>query len=281
LTAAIPDGSLPIKMTRLLVSVRNAAEAAVALRAGADLIDIKEPAKGSLGAPTNQTVEEVVTTVAGAVPVSVALGELRDLCGTSETSCGSFPWRGQPHQGSIHRLEACATTRIATEGSIAQQKGRSFRCGVAFAKLGLAGCGSLPGWQERWAEFVHGIAPPTRPVAVIYADWEIADAPEPHRVLAEAIQINCAAVLIDTFAKGRGTLLDYLSLPQLPAWIQAIQKAGKLAVLGGSLSMATVGRVAALGPDYVAVRGAVCRNGREGPLEGELVEQLARCLAPA
>jgi len=268
-------------MTRLLVSVRNAAEAAVALRAGADLIDIKEPAKGSLGAPTNQAIEEVVTTVAGAVPVSVALGELRDLYGTSETNCGSSPGRGRPHQGSIHRREARATTaRIATEGRITQQKGISFRCGVAFAKLGLAGCGSLPDWQDRWAEFVHGIAPPTRPVAVIYADWEIADAPEPHRVLAEAVQLNCAAVLIDTFAKGQGTLLDYFSLPQLPAWIQAIQKAGMLAVLGGSLGMATVGRVAALGPDYVAIRGAVCRNGREGPLEGELVEQLARCLAP-
>ncbi len=37
-------------MTRLLVSVRSAAEAEIALSAGADLIDVKEPSRGSLGA---------------------------------------------------------------------------------------------------------------------------------------------------------------------------------------------------------------------------------------
>ena len=37
-------------MSRLLVSVRSAAEAEVALGAGADLIDVKEPSRGSLGA---------------------------------------------------------------------------------------------------------------------------------------------------------------------------------------------------------------------------------------
>ena len=36
-------------MTRLLVSVRSAAEALAALAGDADLIDVKEPAGGSLG----------------------------------------------------------------------------------------------------------------------------------------------------------------------------------------------------------------------------------------
>jgi len=240
LTLANRDGSLPIKMTRLLVSVRNAEEALAALRAGADLIDVKEPAKGSLGAPTTQAVEEVVATVAGEAPVSVALGELRELGGRE---------------------------RICLPG------------GLAFVKVGLAHCASLPDWRERWAEFVRGIPLPARPVAVIYADWEIVGAPEPNQVLVEAARLNCAAVLVDTCAKGQGTLLDYWTLDQLPAWIRAIQQEGMLAVLGGSLTLETVGPVAALGPDYVAVRGAVCRNGRTGPLDGDLVQQLARRVA--
>jgi uncharacterized protein (UPF0264 family) len=62
----------------LLVSVRNATEARIALDAGADLIDVKEPQNGSLGAPTRQAVADVVQAVGGVVPVSVALGELGD-----------------------------------------------------------------------------------------------------------------------------------------------------------------------------------------------------------
>ncbi len=227
-------------MTRLLVSVRNAKEAGTAFRSGADLIDVKDPAKGSLGAPSPRSVEEVVAAVASEVPVSLALGELPELNGEKRIS---IPY------------------------------------GVAFAKIGLAGCARLPDWRERWATFVHNIASTTRPVAVIYADWEVVDAPEPALVLAEATRLSCAAVLVDTCAKGRGTLLDHWPLESIAAWIRAIQQEGMLAVLGGSLSIETIGPVAALGPDYVAVRGAVCRHGREGPLDGELVRQMARRLA--
>jgi uncharacterized protein (UPF0264 family) len=63
-------------MAQLLVSVRNAAEAAVALAAGADLIDVKEPARGPLGRADDETIAAVVQCVAGRRPVSAALGEL-------------------------------------------------------------------------------------------------------------------------------------------------------------------------------------------------------------
>jgi uncharacterized protein (UPF0264 family) len=65
-------------MTGLLVSVRSAAEAALALAAGVDLIDVKEPSHGSLGAADPAVWDEVLGTVQGQVPVSVALGELAD-----------------------------------------------------------------------------------------------------------------------------------------------------------------------------------------------------------
>ena len=63
---------------RLLVSVRDAAEAAAALAGGAALIDVKEPARGSLGRADAATIAAVVAAVGGRVPVSVALGELRE-----------------------------------------------------------------------------------------------------------------------------------------------------------------------------------------------------------
>src|SRR5262245_27316757 len=65
-------------MSGLLVSVRSAAEAEVALAGGATLIDVKEPARGSLGRADDMTIAAVLHVVAGRRPVSAALGELVD-----------------------------------------------------------------------------------------------------------------------------------------------------------------------------------------------------------
>jgi len=61
---------------RLLVSVRSAAEAESALRGAADVIDIKEPARGPLGAADLSTMASIVRVVADRAPLSAALGEL-------------------------------------------------------------------------------------------------------------------------------------------------------------------------------------------------------------
>ncbi len=63
---------------RLLVSVRSADEAELAVAGGADLIDVKEPSRGPLGRADDATVLAVVRAVAGRRPVSAALGELLD-----------------------------------------------------------------------------------------------------------------------------------------------------------------------------------------------------------
>jgi len=62
--------------TGLLVSVRNASEAMAALAGGADVIDVKEPNAGPLGAASLDAIAGVVQAVAGAVPVTAATGEL-------------------------------------------------------------------------------------------------------------------------------------------------------------------------------------------------------------
>lgn len=65
-------------MTRLLVSVRSAAEAHAVVAGGGDVVDVKEPSAGSLGRATVEVWRAVLDAVAGAAPVSVALGELVD-----------------------------------------------------------------------------------------------------------------------------------------------------------------------------------------------------------
>ena len=70
---------------RLLVSVRDAAEAEAALAGGADLIDVKEPSRGPLGRADAGVIRYVVKAVGGRAPVSAALGELKELRRSCQT----------------------------------------------------------------------------------------------------------------------------------------------------------------------------------------------------
>jgi dihydroneopterin aldolase len=63
-------------MTMLLASVTGSDEAEIALAHGADIIDLKDPAKGALGALPCAMVRDIVTAVAGRRPVSAVTGDL-------------------------------------------------------------------------------------------------------------------------------------------------------------------------------------------------------------
>jgi uncharacterized protein (UPF0264 family) len=228
-------------MTGLLVSVRSAAEARDALAGGADLIDVKEPERGSLGRAEASVWRETAGVVAGRAPVSAALGELAE-------------WT--PRDGDLAELHA-----------------------VQFAKLGLAGCGNLPDWPGRWAKAIAAFPSAVRPVAVSYADWRRVQAPSPEEVLATGRSLGCTAWLIDTCDKTRGGLLDHVSRDELAGWIEQARRQEMLTVVAGSLTPASIKTVLPLKPDYLAVRGAACRGGRNAVLDRDLVRRLAEAVA--
>lgn len=221
-------------MTGLLVSVRNAEEAAIALAAGVDVIDVKEPARGSLGAASADVVESVVELVEGRATVSAACGELRDL-----------------------DVAACSLPR-----------------GLALAKAALAGCREMADWRGRWLAWAGALLGETRPVAVVYADSEIARSPPWEDVVALAASAGTPYVLVDTFDKSAGTLFDHWSERTLRACAGEVRQARMGLVLAGSLAGDAIARACEFEPDYVAVRGAACRGGREGPLDAAAVGPL-------
>jgi (5-formylfuran-3-yl)methyl phosphate synthase len=63
-------------VTGFLASVNCLEEADIALQAGADVIDLKEPARGVLGAVPVSTLREVVRFIAGCSLVSATVGDL-------------------------------------------------------------------------------------------------------------------------------------------------------------------------------------------------------------
>ena len=56
---------------RLLVSVVDAAEARLAVAGGVDVVDVKNPAEGALGAPAPAVIAEVRDALPAALPVQL------------------------------------------------------------------------------------------------------------------------------------------------------------------------------------------------------------------
>jgi uncharacterized protein (UPF0264 family) len=264
-------------MTRLLVSVRSVEEARIALHAGVDLIDFKEPRRGSLGAVDASTAAAIIEAIGGQAPMSMACGELISTpSGVDQATAGPSP----SGRGWV-RAEACSSVPAeerVTPAKFPDSWGIAALCrqptpGVSYAKLGLAGCAAIADWPRRWAEWIVGLPSGTAPVAVAYADWPAAQAPPPGVVLEHAAGLGCRAVLVDTFDKSGGDLLRRLSSAELRQFVKVVRGRQMLCVLAGSLSWKSLSRVLQAEPDYVAVRGAVCSGSREGSLDAALVRQ--------
>ena len=209
---------------KLLVSVRSADEAGVALEAGADLIDVKEPARGPLGMAHHETVAAVLEVVNGRVPVSAALGEW------SEAILTAAHWH----------LELPLT----------------------YVKWGLAGYKGGPGWGEDLLQTRRDVPAPVEVVATAYADWEKANSVPPAEVVKFAKRFRYRAFLLDTFHKDGRSLFDHMDIAEVAELIESLQRGGVIVALGGSLKPEQARLLGRVAPDYYAVRGSVCVAGK-------------------
>ena len=143
--------------------------------------------------------------------------------------------------------------------------------GVSFAKLGLAA--ARPCWRDDWASVRHRLQRPAMTwVAVTYADWRQADAPDPDEILDEAISAtDCGVILVDTFIKGPCSPLDLSWRP----WVERARAGGLQVALAGGLDLKAIERLQPLKPDWFAVRGAACKGSdRAGVIDTNLVAEL-------
>jgi uncharacterized protein (UPF0264 family) len=138
--------------------------------------------------------------------------------------------------------------------------------GLAYLKWGLAGCAekdwraALRSIREHLAQHSYG----SSPVVVAYADWQRAGSPELRRLCDFACEHQFDAFLIDTWKKDGGTLLDWVSMDELQLLRAQCKSAELKLALAGSLGCREIAKLSALQPDWFAVRGAACRNGRRG-----------------
>jgi uncharacterized protein (UPF0264 family) len=118
-------------------------------------------------------------------------------------------------------------------------------------------------------------------VPAAYADSERSEAPSLHEVASFVIEYGFPILLIDTYIKdGRG-LFDWVSAKDLEHLTDKLRKHKIDLALAGSLTINDLPRIEAIGPAWLAVRGAVCRAGaRTNAIDAQRVRELKLAMTP-
>lgn len=211
----------------LLVSIRDVAEAKLALSSGADVINLEPSSADVAGDSGLSFVTDVARFVAGRRIVSASIADVP----AADAAAFALSAMALATAGADHirvRLPASAP-RAEQEAVIAS---------IAAAPLGAA-----------------------HPVAVLFADGDVEAGLLP--VLASA---GFAGVMLEVSEHGSGRLLDHATAERLSALAEACRQNGLFLGVGGSLRLADIPSLVQAGVGLLGFRGAACegptRNGR-------------------
>lgn len=221
------------------MSVQSPSEAEAAIRGGADILDVKDPARGSLGCAG----PEVMATIPALNrPLTAALGECVDWA-------DARPFR-VPSTVSMIKLGLAGLGRRETWVGEWLDVRRRFE-----------------------DEFGAGLAW----VAVAYVDKRAAASPEIGEVASATIETGCVGLLLDTFDKRGGGLFEYVSEGVLIDLAAQMHAADRFLAVAGRLNLGDVSRLGGLPVDVVAVRSAACSG--EDRRSSIRSDQVAACRA--
>lgn len=218
---------------QVLISPADVDEAVLAHRAGASIIDVKNPAEGSLGAGFPWLIRQVVERCSeGGTVISATLGDL-------------------PHKPGSAALAALGAAVS----------------GARYVKAGLHGSRTAGQATELMQAVVRACREHAKDITVVaagYADYRRFEGLAPLDLVEAAALAHADLVMLDTFSKDGQSLFDALTDAELASFASAARRAGLRVALAGSLRAEHLGRLAALGADVIGVRGAVCAGGDRG-----------------
>lgn len=215
------------RILKLLLSATSLDEATKLLDWGAEILDVKNPSEGSLGAQPPWVIGEIVTMARGrGASTSAALGDFPAKPGTAA-------------------LAAYAA------GSL----------GVDYIKVGLFGprtraqAAALLASVRRAAESAtSGV----RIIAAGYADSFQFDGLPPRELINAARDSGCDGVMLDTVQKCGCNLFTCLAESELGAFVAGARESRLSVGLAGSIGIEHLPALHRLAPDVIGVRSAIC-----------------------
>ncbi|MFX1294432.1 MAG: (5-formylfuran-3-yl)methyl phosphate synthase [Promethearchaeota archaeon] len=213
-------------MIKLLVSPQSIVEVHEALEGKADIIDIKRPVEGSLGANFPWIIKQIREIVPKEIEVSATLGDLPNLPGTA--SLAAF--------GLAH-------------------------CGVNYIKAGIKGPKNKQDaifLMKQICRAVREYNSKINIVAAGFADAERFGGFSPLLVPEIAAESESDIAMLDTAIKDGRRLFEFLSIPELTQFVEKAHEYGLKAALAGSIQKKDLIPLIQIQPDIIGFRGAVC-----------------------
>jgi uncharacterized protein (UPF0264 family) len=236
---------------KLLVSPKDVEEAKAVIRGNADIVDVKNPKEGSLGANFPwiiKSIRELVEEEKGnGMKMSAAIGD--------------FDYK--PGTASLAALGAASV-------------------GADYIKVGLY---SVKTRQEA-IDLLSGVVKAVKDydadkkiVSAFYSDYTRINSVSPFEIAGIGKEVDIDVAMVDTGVKDGRSTLEFLSEEELKAFVSDSKALGLETALAGSLTFEDIQAIKRINPDILGVRGMVCGGNREDSVKAELVSKLRKTVA--
>jgi uncharacterized protein (UPF0264 family) len=227
---------------QLLVSPSSIEEARSSL--SADIIDVKKPSEGSLGANFPWVIQEI-KKIAGKKPVSAAIGDNEYKPGTAALSA----------YGAAH-------------------------AGADFIKVGLMfdGIDRARDVIEAVTTAVKREFPEKYVVIAAYSDFQRMGTISPFAISQLVADAGADVAMIDTGIKDGKSTFAFMDEEALTRFVEQNRDLGLQTALAGSLKFEDLDALKRINPEIIGVRGMVCGGDRTATIRVELVEKAMKML---
>ncbi|HSO25560.1 MAG TPA: (5-formylfuran-3-yl)methyl phosphate synthase [Methanobacteriaceae archaeon] len=213
----------------LLISPINTEEALEAIEGGADIVDVKNPKEGSLGASFPWIIKGVREMTPKDMLVSATLGDV--------------PYKP-------------GTVSLAAMGALVS--------GADYIKVGLYGTSNYDEALEVMENVVRTVRENSSDAVVVasgYADAHRVGAISPMEIPKVAAEAGADLAMVDTAVKDGKTLFDFMDMDDLQKFVNEIHDYGLKSALAGSVKKDQLKPLYDINCDVVGVRGAACLGG--------------------
>lgn len=233
---------LPIvNKTQLLISVTSIEEAKMALENGADIIDLKDPSSGALGALPLEQIKLIVAYV------KTKEGDNKKL--TSAT-IGDLP---MVPEALLEHVAKLAATKVDIIKVGFFETDNYQPCLDALQSLSKTGA---------------------KLMAVLFAENSY-----PESLIEGIKNAGFIGVMLDTVRKNGLTLLDYYSEEQRKNFSQKVFMQHLLFGVAGSLKLQHIATMKEINPTYIGFRGGVCYANQRGlSLDVEKIKDISKLM---
>jgi uncharacterized protein (UPF0264 family) len=245
----------------LLLSLMSADELRLASDYSFRWLDLKNPLAGSLGCPDASVASDFLEVAErlqnrSQLTISVAIGEL--LSSATKIDFDSVD--------TFEQFQLPLPVEVLDR--------------FDYIKVALAGSRTIESWKVLAESLSRQLSDPSKIILVHYADYQLANAIDWKSTLAASRNLGCEYVLIDTFDKKAGQLLNWLSIEDCQRYATKAESLGLKLSLAGSLRIEDFKTLEKTGASILGIRGAACLEGsRVSMLCRDRLQKLSSCFA--